>query len=210
MFFPPSRPVMSCTVVGACLISPYPSSLLRLPVFILRYSYPPSSPTPPPSLSHDEATVVVERRRGTVGPGERLPVLLKFCALKPAASRLTVSAVRWTVFHWSEKGSSVVIGDAGERTVETCPRVSVSHRLEGRGKLLHGTLEQRAARQVVLFRGGLGGLIGWLDGWLDGWMTDWFVSVLWVWFHDFPRVLQAFALGLISVFMATTAFDISP
>lgn len=148
----PSRPVLSCRVVScrvpSCsMCSVWRSSLLRPPASVLRYSYPPSSPTSrPPSLSHDEAKVVVERRRGTVGPGERLPVLLKFFALKPAASRLTVSAVRWTVFHWNENGSGVGIGDTGEGTVGTCPRVSVLHRLEGRGKLLHGTLEQRAAR----------------------------------------------------------------
>lgn len=90
-----------------------------------------------------EAVVAIERRRLTVGPGERLPVLLKFCALKPAEGALTVSAVRWTVFHWKEAGEG---GGGGEGVGEGCPRVWVSHRLEGRGKLLHATLEQRAAK----------------------------------------------------------------
>ncbi|CAM9817207.1 unnamed protein product [Ectocarpus fasciculatus] len=88
------------------------------------------------------AAVAIERRRATVPPGERLPVLLKFCALRPTAAALTVSAVRWTVFQWNggkEAGS-------GAGTGEVCPRVWVSHRLEGRGKLLHATLEQRAAK----------------------------------------------------------------
>lgn len=90
-----------------------------------------------------EAVVAIERRRVTVGPGERLPVLLKFCALRPAEAALTVSAVRWTVFHWKEAGGG---GEGGEGMRESCPRVWVSHRLEGRGKLLHSTLEQRVAR----------------------------------------------------------------
>lgn len=85
------------------------------------------------------AAVAIERCRATVPPGERLPVLLKFCALRPAAATLTVSAVRWTVFQWN---GGKEVGGMGE----TCPRVWVSHRLEGRGKLLHATLEQRAAK----------------------------------------------------------------
>ncbi|CBJ30639.1 conserved unknown protein [Ectocarpus siliculosus] len=85
------------------------------------------------------AAVAIERRRATVPPGERLPVLLKFCALRPATAALTVSSVRWTVFQWNG-------GKEAGGTGEACPRVWVSHRLEGRGKLLHATLEQRAAK----------------------------------------------------------------
>lgn len=89
--------------------------------------------------------VAVERRRATVGAGERLPVLLKFCALRPASTTLTVSAVRWTVFQWNGEAEM----GTGEEGDGGCPRVWVSHRLEGRGKLLHATLEQRAAKWVL-------------------------------------------------------------
>ena len=89
------------------------------------------------------ASVAIERRRATVAPGERLPVLLKFCALRPAAAALTASAVKWAVFR--RKGDEK--GGVGEtRTSESCDRVWVSHRLEGKGRLLHATLEQRAAK----------------------------------------------------------------
>ena len=97
------------------------------------------------AASASTASVAIERRRATVPPGERLPVLLKFCALRPAAAMLTVSAVRWTVFQWNGGGGLGGTGDS------VCPRVWVSHRLEGRGRLLHATLEQRAARWVVCF-----------------------------------------------------------
>lgn len=92
--------------------------------------------------------VAIERRRATVPPGERLPVLLKFCALRPAAATLTVSAVRWTVFRWNNNGGDVAGRGGGGGDEAECPRVWVSHRLEGRGRLLHATLEQRAARWV--------------------------------------------------------------
>eukprot|EP00752_Nemacystus_decipiens_P016769 g15006.t1 len=98
------------------------------------------------AVRDDTALVAIERRRATVPPGERLPVLLKFCALRPAAATLTVSAVRWTVFRW-DGGDAVGAGGVGEAGESGgCPRVWVSHRLEGRGRLLHATLEQRAAR----------------------------------------------------------------
>ena len=92
------------------------------------------------------AVVAIERRRVMVGPGERLPVLLQFCALRPADATLTVSAVRWTVFHWKGAGGVGAGMGVGEGMDGGCPRVWVSHRLEGKGKLLHGTLEQRAAK----------------------------------------------------------------
>lgn len=76
-----------------------------------------------------------------------MPVLLRFCALKPAVSTLTVSAVRWTIFQWDSTGGGEGKGEGeGEGEADKCPRVWVSHKLEGRGKLLHTTLEQRAAR----------------------------------------------------------------
>lgn len=105
-----------------------------------------SKPTP--------ASVVVERKRATVGPGRRLPVLLKFCAVRASEEVLTVSFVRWTVLETSmpspgaqdrREGGGTHVSDSGGAG-DDAPRVWVSHRLEGKGQLLHGTREQRATR----------------------------------------------------------------
>lgn len=94
---------------------------------------------------------MVERRRATIAPGVRLPVLLKFCALRSAAASLTVSAVKWTVLqHASDGGGGIEAAVKGAGGA----RVWVAHRLEGKGALLHSTLEQRAARYMRRAYGG--------------------------------------------------------
>lgn len=120
-----------------------------------------ATPTSRPSTP----MVIVERKCATVGPGKTLPVLLKFCALRASSKVLTVSYVRWTVLGTSSsslsspspalssspadhpRGQAAAVhgGDLGARQASS-PRVWIRHRLEGKGQLLHGTLEQRAAR----------------------------------------------------------------